>query len=202
MLASCNILSLEQMLVKADSVSNSAFPTISYIKADMLDKASDEYIPISETEAVSRTYILENLRKMGPVLFNNPHSTKTCLHLNDDEGNVAKFWVHDFYFLHDSYVLYQLLHPSSKPNTPEIEKEQPFDISTSTSTDDEVSHIYLTVPSVAGMEHLLRWIYIRQDNEWLASMNEENFDSIMENVAFLRLSQEAYYVMAQFYENL
>ncbi|KAK9761699.1 hypothetical protein K7432_013194 [Basidiobolus ranarum] len=202
MLASYNIVSLEQMLVKAQSISNSAYPTISFVKSQVSEKSCEEYIPISETEAVSKTYVLNNLRKMGPVLFNNPHSTNTCLNLSDDEGNVAKFWVHDFYFLHDSYVLYQLLHSSSKPNTPEIEKKPSFELTESSSVVNEITHVHLSVPSVIGMEDLLRWIYLREDNEWLASMTEENFDSIMENVAFLRLSQEAYYVMAQFYENL
>ncbi|KAK9718989.1 hypothetical protein K7432_005126 [Basidiobolus ranarum] len=199
MIASYNT---SDMLVKSDSMSTSTYPTVSLVQARKKDDLSHEYIPISNTEVISKAYVLDNLRKMGSILFNNPDSTNTCLHLNDERGNTMELWVHDFYFLHESSLLYQLLHQFSKPNTPETENSNPYELSITSLEDKENHHVYVTVPSVNGIEHLLRWVYTREDNEWLMSMNEENFESIMENVAFLRLNQEAYYVMALFYENL
>ncbi|ORX97205.1 hypothetical protein K493DRAFT_370013 [Basidiobolus meristosporus CBS 931.73] len=165
-------------------------------------KFDQEYIRTSENEIVSKSSVLHNLHRMGHILFNNPHSTNTRLHVEDKNGSVAAFWVHDFYFLHDSPVLYKSLHPtsSSSPMLRELESFHQAGKQMTTDSDGK-HHSYLVVPSVEGFEEILWWIYTRDDDRWLHTMSKSGFGSIMENVAFLRLSQDAYYVMAEFYED-
>ncbi|KAK9761700.1 hypothetical protein K7432_013195 [Basidiobolus ranarum] len=164
---------------------------------------NQDHIHISEKEMVSKTHVIQNLHRMGHILFNNPYSTDTCLHIRDKVGATAAFWVHNFYFLHDSPALYKALSSTSNLS-PSMEKLEQFHRTNKQTTTDHNGkhHIYLTVPSVEGFDELLLWIYTRNDHRWLQTMTECNFGSVMENVAFLRLSQDAYYVMAEFYENI
>ncbi|ORX92766.1 hypothetical protein K493DRAFT_303132 [Basidiobolus meristosporus CBS 931.73] len=150
----------------------------------------ESHIRVSETHAIPRVYVTKNLRQMASILFNNPFSTQTHLHVVDRNGKSAEFWVHDFYFTQDSRVLWDLLR---KPTSP------PIQLSSGQNT-AEVNHVHLNVSCVDSFAQLLRWIYTRDDDAWLRSLNEENFEAAMDCVALLRLSQEAYYVLARFYE--
>ncbi|ORY06601.1 hypothetical protein K493DRAFT_310538 [Basidiobolus meristosporus CBS 931.73] len=169
-----------------------------------VDQSTEEYIRISETEVVTKTHVLHNLHQMGLTLFNNPQSSNTCLHIQDQEGESAAFWVHDFYFIHDSPVLYRTIHRTPHLHTPILDELEQFNPNKEQITFDCAGrcHIHLSVPCVNGFKELLQWIYTHDDDQWVMSMTEDNFDSIMSNVAFLRLSQDAYYVMAEFYETI
>ncbi|KAK9718992.1 hypothetical protein K7432_005129 [Basidiobolus ranarum] len=161
-------------------------------------------IRISENQYLPTSFVLSNLRKVGSYLFNNPYSSNTCLYIRDSLDNEAHFWLHDFYFAQDCQLLYRLMcrapRRSSLSNEPEmiIEKKETIE----QKNDQEKRHIYIKVPSIIGFSDILKWLYSRDDEKWLQCIDEENFDIVMQNVAFLRLSHEAYYVLAQFYENL
>ncbi|KAK9718990.1 hypothetical protein K7432_005127 [Basidiobolus ranarum] len=117
-------------------------------KTQVIDKATEEYIRISETEIVTKINVLHNLHGMGQVLFNNPYSTNTCLHINDEHGETATFWVHDFYFVRDSPVLFRALHRSPHLNTHLLEDLEYFNPKNEKTTADCNGkwHIHLSVP--------------------------------------------------------
>ncbi|KAK9721638.1 hypothetical protein K7432_003265 [Basidiobolus ranarum] len=160
-----------------------------------------EYIRISETQTVPKSHVLKNLRQMGAILFNNHFSTNTCLHIIDKEGNSDQFWVHDFYFVQDSRILWDLTRKSTPPTSPTVE-EYPHDLALSSNAISGINHVNLNVSYVECFAELLQWIYTRDDDTWLRSLNNDNFEKAMENVALLRLSQDAYYVLARYYEDI
>ncbi|ORY06604.1 hypothetical protein K493DRAFT_18529 [Basidiobolus meristosporus CBS 931.73] len=165
---------------------------------------NQDYIQISENEAFPTSYVLDNLRRVGPYLFNNQYSSDSCLHIEDSLNNEAHFWLHDFYFAQDCQLLYRLLCRFPRRSSISNELEMTVEKRVEVEQDQQrmVRHIYIKVPSIVGFEEILRWIYTRDDEQWLSTFDEENFETIMQNVAFLRLGHEAYYVLAQFYENL
>ncbi|KAK9767173.1 hypothetical protein K7432_003233 [Basidiobolus ranarum] len=163
------------------------------------------FIRTSEIEAIPKAYVLEHLRQMGSTLFNNSFSTNVRLEIYDKMGNSNAFWVHDFYFSQESALLFRLLNTSRprRPSSPFAELHGWLDKG-KVEKDEETDklHVQLEVPCSITFTAILEWLYIHDDDKWLASMNEDNFDGILANVAYLRLNQDAYYVLARYYEDL
>ncbi|KAK9767691.1 hypothetical protein K7432_002330 [Basidiobolus ranarum] len=179
-------------------------PTISWSNVVNTTEASG-FIRTSENEAIPKAYILEHLRQMGSVLFNNAYSTDIRLEIQDKKGNNAGFWVHDFYFSQESALLFRLLNTSRprRPSSPLAELHGWLD--KGKFEKDEKSnklHVHLQVPCGVSFGAILEWLYVHDDEKWLTSLNEDNFDGTLANVAYLRLNQDAYYVLARYYENL
>ncbi|ORX85755.1 hypothetical protein K493DRAFT_319904 [Basidiobolus meristosporus CBS 931.73] len=179
-------------------------PIVSWVAIEDTPEAPG-FVRASENEAIPKAYILEHLRQMGSILFNNSFSTNVRLQIYDKQGNKDAFWVHDFYFSQESPLLFRLLNTSRprRPSSPFAELHGWLERG-KIEKDEESDKLYvqLEVPCSITFGAILEWLYVHDDDKWLSSMNEESFDGILANVAYLRLNQDAYYVLARYYENL
>ncbi|KAK9763146.1 hypothetical protein K7432_010448 [Basidiobolus ranarum] len=163
-------------------------------------------IKLSDSLTLTVGEILSNRSKVGSLIFNNRDSTCCLLKIHDQHDKQQTFWIHEFLLTSESLLMSHIFRKSIFSTHPltadEIICKDIVPVKMVDGDGKEYEEIHLEIPCVETFEPLLRWLYSRNDDDWIKTFTEENFDQVLANVAFMRLSFEAYDVCARFYEDL
>ncbi|KAK9767170.1 hypothetical protein K7432_003230 [Basidiobolus ranarum] len=145
--------------------------------------------------------ILKHRHTLAPLLFNHRESSDFLLRLVDSK-ETEEFWVHDFLLVSQSQLFSCLFRRCEKQsNSCTLENSICSKILVTISTEDkDFKCIELNVPCVRTFANLLKWLYDHNDQAWLDTFTRDNFQNVLENIAYLRLGMEAYDVCAEYYE--
>ncbi|KAK9708429.1 hypothetical protein K7432_009649 [Basidiobolus ranarum] len=119
-------------------------------------------------------------------------SSDCHLSITDRAGNQQDFYV-EKQILMKSSELFQCLFSQKCKLTSDTSTIQEIDLDHSTlHSNHRLTELRLQVPSVVTFEGILKWLYHKNDDQWLSLINEENFDETLANVVFLHLGSDAY----------
>ncbi|ORX85757.1 hypothetical protein K493DRAFT_319906 [Basidiobolus meristosporus CBS 931.73] len=145
--------------------------------------------------------ILSHRHTLAPLLFNDQESSDFLLRLFDAK-ETREIWVHDFLLVNQSQLFACVFRKCEKQsnnctNNNSICSKIPISMS---FEGKEVRCVELNVPCITTFVNLLKWLYDHNDKAWMDTFTRENFQNVLENIAYLRLGMEAYDVCAEFYE--
>ncbi|KAK9763234.1 hypothetical protein K7432_010289 [Basidiobolus ranarum] len=162
----------------------------------LLAASSNEHSIFSVGHSSCNAFDYSTDSKIEDNIFFRTLASDCHLCVTDRLGKVQEFYV-EKQRLMDSSQLFQCLFSqkcsiSSSVTINDIEKNL-----TSTCCSNRLTQLRIQIPSVDTFEGILKWIYTKDDNEWLAQIDEENFDATLANIVFLHLGPEAYSVCTQ-----